>query len=789
MNILYTNINNNCYNDTNGIIRIDTINFDNTDQLLYLGYDIVWSNLTNEAVLSANKRTVSNLSNGTYSFKIKSLNSTAESDPYIITISSPPELKINNTYSSQYSCGSNGRIAVEIEGGQPPYSYYCNTNKITSLAESVSFDNLPPATYSVSVVDANECLASSNQITILDSSILFELTSIANPKQYNHFASIEFNISGLTGPYDLFIDNTDLNENILSVSGFDTSYLVSINKNTYYYKIDNKLKPGNYKIIIGDQYGCSTTEEFSIPNINPIVSNININPNNANSNIILNQSLPIYDILLIPYKMILENTIEWEHIKKFTTKNHLPIKINDNLYQFTITKNILNKYYISDNQIEILKLGYESKDWFFYLQLAPSINLNTDPTMLDAKISLPIDGFDTNIILGLNDDSYIDSDHISLIRGSLIFSGIIDNQFLDYNCYISLTEDVEDYTNYDFMIKDIHFSINKNMYQAGPVTIISFLNNFNVLNETINIGQTFCNLSPEDYQYIINIKNLLISMNNTNNSIFAYSINNIGTASLALTVSGQSIFIENDGSTTNNNFHIKYFYFNADSIAPQPLYKNNKMIIDEFSIENILDGFFIIKIRDDFNNTPQIIQNNNKIIDVDTHNISAKQIIQSYNSNILSFFEDGDILIFIPSTKNYDFAKTLHNIPTFIMPEFFNSITGILQNVNIFPPTNSFEIIKQTNDETNTASLEIQIFPKETKCILNGPLNYVLPISKDTKIINMIPGVYTLQGDDQDLFSKNLYQNTNRIILDKNLKTTLDIKFLSYKDQIFIKEI
>jgi hypothetical protein len=47
------------------------------------------------------------------------------------------------------------------------------------------------------------------------------------------------------------------------------------------------------------------------------------------------------------------------------------------------------------------------------------------------------------------------------------------------------------------------------MYSTSFVTVLNFLEQFNILNENININQSACNLSKKDYSYNINIKQLL----------------------------------------------------------------------------------------------------------------------------------------------------------------------------------------------------------------------------------------------------------------------------------------
>jgi hypothetical protein len=137
-------------------------------------------------------------------------------------------------------------------------------------------------------------------------------------------------------------------------------------------------------------------------------------------------------------------------------------------------------------------------------------------------------------------------------------------------------------------------------------------------------------------------------------------------------------------------------------------------------------------------------------------------------------------LVYVPQTNSDPILNKLNNIPTIAKISINNSIT--------FIPQRQTKIISQTNDPNNKSSLNIKISPNLTKCIINGPNNYLLEIDTDTKLINMIPGVYTIVGNEEDLLAKNLEQNYNRILVDKNSETNVIIKFESYKDKILIKE-
>ena len=333
-------------------------------------------------------------------------------------------------------------------------------------------------------------------------------------------------------------------QDIINIDKFDTTYLKSISNSTYNYIVNN-LYPGDYNLTITDKNNCVNNFEIDIPNIDPIVVNINVSTDTTQNIFTINNTIPIFDTLLIPYKFIVNNTKEWQAIKEYNLKNYLSISINGQIYQFLIARTMLNKYCLDYNKIEVLRLGNTDKDWFFYLQLAPSINLNDNPEFMNSKIELKTSDSTIPITLGLNDHQQLDNNNLSLIRGSFIVSGLVDSQFKNgEKCYISTSDQISDINQYDFMVKDINIAMHRNLYSVGLVTIINFLENFKTLISTVRLHQNFCDLNILDYQYLLNIKNLLITLNNfnNNNNIFIYNINEQGNGSIISSIRNQNEF-------------------------------------------------------------------------------------------------------------------------------------------------------------------------------------------------------------------------------------------------------
>lgn len=779
MNIIFNITNNLCYNDSSGSIIIDRIIFDNEPEAnLYTSYIIQWDGDLEDAIISTDGRSVTNLKNGTYTTKVISTSSISESPLFTSNITSPSELKIKNVQHSEYSCGDNGEILIEIEGGQPPYSYYAGSTSVVSSAQIGQLTGLSPNEYEISVVDSNNCTSIySTNINIKTSSISYSITDITNPQIYDGPVKIKLEING-PGPFSIFFEpiNTSVADTIF-INSLETEHLQSISEDglTFYYLIVDKIYPGSYNLIISNNFGCSITGSVSIPNISAINIGINTNGNNGEPIYNLTSTLPIFDTVLIPYKHIIDNSDLWQAIKQYNLKDDIKFKINDSLYTFKIVRNILDKYCIEDNKIEILKLGNNYTDWFFYFYIAPSINLSTNPEFINTEIKLVHNNQEFNITLGLSNND-LDIENCSLVRGSLILNDLGYHEFINGgNAYVYLS-DPDNMTDYDFIIKKIKKTTLKNMYTIDYVTAINFLEQFNVLNEFVSLSQTACEINKTDYEYIVQLKKFIKSLNNFNN-LDSVEIANIDavryTGSLNLFITGQALFTEFDGNTITNNFDIQYFTFDEDSLNLQQFYLGNNLIQNITSLSELKDGFIIVRVSDIFNNKPKVININNlSSVTYDQHFVSAKKTIQKYNSNILDRFLYGDILVYIGvlQDSNDDIPSSPPSLPT-------NPIVITIPS------------IKSTNDSTNTGSLTIEVLPQNASCWIYGPKNYHKNFIGETKFENLIPGVYTIVGDQEYLSNNSLYDNEYRIFLSKGANQILTVEFAPFNQSVFIKDI
>jgi len=778
-----------CLNDSNGSIIIDSINFaDNQEAFLYRNYIIVWDGpIDPETFISADGTFISNLKNGIYTFRLISSDSQAESEEYVAEISSiSSDLKIVQVKNTEYSCfDDTGSIYIEIEGGVSPYVFLLDTLTTVSENTQIKIPNIPFGDYNLVVYDSNNCFVTYDKIiSIKDGSFDLEINSVTPPQILNNYGSLDVSVIG-DGPFGFLFTDLHTQESIY-IDNFETKYIQNINTETriYNYIFSDLLTPGNYLLKVESSSGCFSLENINIPNSLPMIVDITLS-NNVSSNFPnYSEPIKIFDTLLIPYKFIYNNEKFLKYIKYKKIKDSIEFLINNENFTFTITRNILEKDCIEDGDIEILRLGKDPEDWFFYMHIAPGININNNPEFLSADVKIKIEDSTIDITLGTNEERVIDISKPSLIIGSFILDELgYDEYYNGAEIYLNTSEPLS-IDQKSFVVKNIKKSIVSGLYSSGFVTILDFLSYFGVLNVPVNqANQSFCETANEDYQYIIDVKNLLETLNNFNyiDSIFIHNPLDFNyQGSILLNISGNDFYILPDGQQDQNEYKIDYLFFQENSNTVKNIYRGSNIIKNEFAVDSIPEGFYILKIKDKYNNIPKILQFNNSIIDYDDHFTYGKKILQKINKKIIDNFIYGDIVIYL----GFDYVSLFSGspVPTIINTE---EIIDEDQQPSIIVDYNT---ISQTDNPVNSSTIDIQVLSKEIRCIIHGPQNYKMIFSESTSFINLVPGVYTILGNEEDLKKLSRYQNEIRVFLDKNTTKKIFIDFVSYIDRIFVKE-
>jgi len=692
-----------------------------------------------------------------------------------------PQVYIDKVSFVDSNCGNNGNISISIGGGLPPFRYTIGSISFTTSDRNHKFTGLAAGDYDIVVIDStNTVILFPTTVVIEDNILEATINNIYAPTLLDSFGILNLSVTCKL-PFSLiFIKDTGER---IEIPAFDTKYLVSKSDHTYSYKIYDLLTPGEYEAIIIDNKGCSIVENITIPNAQAMSVNISVIPDNP---IIINSpllSLDIFDTLLIPYHYIQNNSELWQLIKNYNLKDYIYIYINNERYEFRVVRTMLDKYCLDENKIEILKLGNTSLDWYFYLYIAPSINLTTNPEFMGASIKIgTTDGsvlFD--IVLGLSEDGQLEQDHPSLIRGSILLNGVTFPDLISgFSANISVgVNDIGEAKN-DFTIENIKKTQLRNIYNAGIVTAINFLENMSILNEYVMISQTACNTLPEDYKYLVNIKNLLVTINNWNNigNIYLFNAKNITSTGQLNCFANIATSILTENGNVENSYTTEYFTFDQKSNHISKFVLNNQEVKNVGVLGGIDSRYVIARIKDNYNNSPNsIIYENSSIVTYDEHFVKSQQIIQQINSNIINDFLYGDILIYIPILTPEE------NAPAPLDPSPVSPIPPNLPQPN---NTNNIPIVEISKDTSNTSSLVVKVFPTNTKCILYGPKNYQYAFIGDTNFINVVPGIYKIIGETEDLKNKNLYQNEYRVIIDKNTSITQIIEFFSYANRLFV---
>jgi large repetitive protein len=174
---------------------------------------------------------------------------------YNFTITEPDPIVGNAVVIQDYTCvtnsGSIGIDAGSVSGGVPPYQY--SIDGIT-FGAATTFTGLTAGTYTITIRDANNCIATTNAITFAP---------------LNQITDLNFSASAVTCPA--------LSSNItVTAIGGNAPFVYEIiapsgqainngNNPTF-----NGLAPGTYTFLVTDNNGCFYQENYTIYPITPI---------------------------------------------------------------------------------------------------------------------------------------------------------------------------------------------------------------------------------------------------------------------------------------------------------------------------------------------------------------------------------------------------------------------------------------------------------------------------------------------------------------------------------------
>jgi gliding motility-associated-like protein len=147
-----------CFGDANGSVTFDIVGGT-------APYTIAWTegSTPRTEIVNVPPFKATNVAPGTYNFTISDASTCAPIVINSIVLADPQKLNITNIVGVNINCNSdaNGSITVTSVGGTTPLNYTIAGPINTSVPDGV-FNNLLPGDYTVSLTDANGCVASSD---------------------------------------------------------------------------------------------------------------------------------------------------------------------------------------------------------------------------------------------------------------------------------------------------------------------------------------------------------------------------------------------------------------------------------------------------------------------------------------------------------------------------------------------------------------------------------------------------------------------------------------------------
>ena len=247
------------------ILQTIDCNGDSTGQLLGSASNgIVSSNYTfnwSGNGISGSGDTLTNLSAGTY--VLTAIDDIGCSANDTITITEPSAISITDSVQNVTCNGGNdGSVTATVSGGNPNYSYLWTNGDSTDTS-----NNLTAGAYTVTVTDANGCVATS-------SSSVSEPTALVASAVDNANGSATASATGGTPTYNYQWDAAAANQTTETATG---------------------LGNGTYSVIVTDASGCTDSTSVTITGVSfgeiANLSNLDMFPNPTNGNVFVKLDL------------------------------------------------------------------------------------------------------------------------------------------------------------------------------------------------------------------------------------------------------------------------------------------------------------------------------------------------------------------------------------------------------------------------------------------------------------------------------------------------------------------
>lgn len=221
-----TTINPNCNNGTDGSIDVSITNGS-------APFTFSWSGPA--GFTDPGTEDLNNLSSGQYCITVTDANNCSNTECF--NLNNPPAIVITTSNTPTDCINNTGQLTASVSGGTPNYNYNWTNSLNNSIGTNLNINGLGADTYTLTVTDNNNCIASSSETILMANG---PTTSLVNSNDVlcrgEATGSIVIAISGGTQPYT-----------------FDWDNLTGTNDP----QNQNNLSAGNYTVITTDAAGCS----------------------------------------------------------------------------------------------------------------------------------------------------------------------------------------------------------------------------------------------------------------------------------------------------------------------------------------------------------------------------------------------------------------------------------------------------------------------------------------------------------------------------------------------------
>lgn len=776
MDISYTQANVTCNGLSNGRITIGAITLTSEESALYgNAYVLDWTD--NVTSLNDTGTIASNLAAGTYGLRL--IGNSNVSDYEYFTITEPAALDIYKIKNFNNPCDTISSIDVYVSGGTPPYRARYGTYSKQSDTSPISITGIIVAqTTNITVTDANACSASSDaEISTLFTNMNYNISGVVAPLIYDdHLSGFEITVAQGAAPYKFIIFESENNvkgDVVAETDILDTSIVVRNSGNTYSYDLSELIYPGSYIIEIIDSNNChKDTTQQTVPNSAPLVISSNSTSNTTN-NLVTGVDLnDVYDTILIPYKMIQNDSDMLDFIKGLRYKSKIKMKVGDLEYQQNIIKFNKDTSQYASNILPILHLGPSTLDWFFEINISRGFQI--DDNILTDKAIMMVGDKEYDLIPRLDNSTST----CKIIKGNFVTSSTVALSlgfetgqtigfYIDGDTERLLFASLEAADVYDLV--DIH--------QPGYMLCVNLLHS-DKLNSLISTTTETVDFSLDEMRYIADTRKVLDRFNGIQSPMYiAIQDKNESNGTIGLTISG--------GSPQNNTYYVSHKYVGENNVL-QDIYYNDA-IYKGLNLSGLPPGTYISKVSDQYGNIPTTLNNNPYS---DHYTFAVNHIINVLHTDVDSLnFKYGDILNIvtdISDNTNTDntIASTEDNSSSFVDfltdpvdPPATSEDTGG-QSVAATSTTSSTSFPVTENSSYNN-SLNI-IGPTDVSSIISGPNGFSKTFTGSIKLINMPSGVYTIVGKEQDLYSLKKLGRTVKVYMYNNLTESITIQYKSY---------